>query len=73
MTKQFHFMCEMFPFRLGMKKLTYLLKRRSTKQRNLTITIMQITSIMIKFQSSKKENDDLKSKLEALTKDFKAL
>ena len=32
-----------------------------------------MTSIMIKFQSSKKENDDLKSKLEALTKDFKAL
>ena len=28
---------------------------------------------MIKFQSSKKENDDLKSKLEAKTKDFKAL
>ena len=62
-------MCEMFPFRLGMKKLTWWLKRRRTKQRNLTITIMQITSIMIKFQSS----NDLKSKLEALIKDFKAL
>ena len=28
---------------------------------------------MTKFQSLKKENDSLKSKLEALTKDFKAL
>ena len=66
-------MCVMFHFRLGMKKITQLLKRRSTKRRNLTITIEQITSIMTKFQSLKKENDGVKSKLQALTKDFKAL
>ena len=42
---------------------------------NLTITIVKITSIMTKstIQSLKKENDSLKSHLEAVTKDFKAL